>query len=97
MKKSVFKTLMSGVVSGKLKDARVSTNEADFPRLTIEEVHDIMKEEFAKAKNTCDVKAKAAKDKKLGWERSGVENLENEIEWMKQLKIHEVFGVGKKE
>ena len=95
MKKNVFKTLMKGVVSGKLKEARVPTNEADFPRLTVKEVHDIMKEEFAKAKDVCDIKAKKAKDKAKGWEKSGAENIENEINWMKSLKIKECFKIDK--
>ena len=88
MKKNVFKTLMKGVVSGKLKEARVPTNEVDFPRLTVKEVHEIMKEEFAKALDTCDVKAKKAK-KGEDWYKI---DAENQLDWTKALKLKEVFN-----
>ena len=91
-----YKILANAIAAGKFKNLKVTTEDADFPRLTPERIHQIMKEEFKVAKDVHKTKAKEAKDRQKGWERSGVENLENEIEWAKALKIREHLGVKSK-
>ena len=90
---SDYKILAEAIALGKFKHLEVTTEDADYPRLGVDDIKRIMKEEFKAAKETHRVKAKQSKDKAKSWEAAGVENMENEIDWMRALKISEHFGV----
>jgi hypothetical protein len=83
MKKSAFKTIAEVLTFG--NSAEFPTDSLDSRRLSLDEVKSIVKEEFGKAKDAADVKAKEAEK---GW---GDVELEKEVNWMKALQIKEFF------
>ena len=83
-KKSTFRTLAEAIYFNKLKGVPVPLDEVNHRKLTVSEIKKIIMEEFAKAKESQDTKAKEVD----GWEDS---ELEQETEWMKSLNIKEFF------
>lgn len=85
MKKiSQFKAVAETILNGKIKNVSLGTPCLNTKRLSVDEVKKIMQEEFAKAKEVCDTKAKEV-------DYWGDADLENEINWMKALNIKEFF------
>lgn len=89
-KKSAFKVLAEAICTGKLANLELPNERIKHRKMSIDEIKEIMKEEFAKAKEAASVEAE---EKPKGW---GDDALENEIEWIKKLGIKEFFDVGKK-
>jgi len=78
---SNFKTLMTAI--GKKSITEMPTPNLNSRTMSLEEVKELVNEEFEKAKDACDTKAKKADD---GW---GKAELEKELDWMKVLSIKE--------
>jgi hypothetical protein len=80
-----FKTIAEALASGKIKDANLSTESVNHRRLTVDEIKAYLMEEFGKAKEVSDVKAKEVEK---GW---GDAELEKTIDWVKTLQLKEFF------
>lgn len=85
MSKSAYKTVAESIVFNKLKDLELPTARVDHRRLSVDEIKQYIQEEFGKAKEASDVKAKECEH---GW---GDAELEKEINWVKTLKLQEFF------
>lgn len=82
---NAYKTIAASLAAGKLKDVELPTSRVNHRRLTVDEIKDALKEEFAKAQDVSKVKAdESAK----GW---GDAELAKEIEWVKALDLKEFF------
>ena len=86
-KKSTFQTIAEAMVFEKLGNMKLSTNHMNKRKLSIDEIKVLIREGFADAKKSADTKAKEAKE---GW---GNEEVENQIEWGKALKLKEFFSL----
>lgn len=87
MKKSSYKILAEAMTFGGLKEADLKVKVPR--RLSQQELIKIVKEEFEKAKEVEDVEVDSDKD----WSDAEIEKY---IEWIKTLKIQEVFSVKSK-
>lgn len=86
MSKTAYKTIAQSLILERLKDFDLPTERVDHRRLSVDEIKAIVKEEFGKAKEASDVKAKEVEG---GW---GDAEIENEIDWVKKLKLKEFFN-----
>ena len=86
MKKSNFKVLSEAIVFNRLKDAKLPTNNLKVRRVQLDELKDLVKEEFGDVKQACDVKVKELEG---SWGAEDI--LAKELEWMKAIDIKEVF------
>ena len=85
-----FKLFAEALTTGRLKDIDLPTRNLDSRRLTIDEIKNLIKEEFKDAKAVCDVKTK-----EKHW--STDTDLEKHIDWIKALDLTEVFDAKKDE
>jgi len=80
---SNFKKIMEASINGQLNKVAMPTPNLNKRKMSLEEVKALVGEEFEKAKDACDTKAKEVDD---GW---GKAELEKEMNWMKILSIKE--------
>lgn len=82
---STYEKIAKGLASGKFGEVDLPTENIDRRRLTVDEIKTLVHEEFGKAKDVCDVKAK---ELEKGW---GDAEIAKEIEWVKTLDLKEYF------
>jgi hypothetical protein len=82
---SNYKKITESILNGKIQEVEMPTPHLNKRRLSLDEVKQMVAEEFEKAKAVCDIKAKEVED---GW---GKTELEKEINWMKALSLKEFF------
>lgn len=87
-KKSNFRTLAEAVIFERLGNLEISTEHLNVRRMNIEELKDIIREAFGKAKKSADVEAQTPTH---GW---GDAEIENEINWVERLNLKEFFEAG---
>ena len=85
-KKSSFNTLAKGLLMQGLKKVNLPVPNLDVRKLSIDEIKEYLQEAYKKAKKD-KVECKA-KEVPGGW---GDTELENQIDWMKNLNIKEFF------
>lgn len=85
-KVNAFKTMAEAFLFGRLKNFELPTSRVDRRRLTVDEIKNIVEQEFGKAKDANKVKAK---DAPRGW---GDAEIENEVNWIKALNLKEFFN-----
>jgi len=86
-KKSNFKIIMEAIENGKLAEMKLPNDRIKHRKLSVDEIKEIMMEEFKKAKEAASVEAE---EKPRGW---GDDALEKEVEWIKKLGIKEFFDI----
>jgi hypothetical protein len=84
-KKSAYKTIAEAIAFGGLKNFKVSTKSADTRKLTVDEIKQIVKEEFEAAK---DITKTKLEEPPGGW---GDADLEKQIDWVEKLDLKEFF------
>jgi hypothetical protein len=84
--KSRFRILAEAIEFEGLGSVDMSLEHLDKRRLTIDEIKDCIREAFKDAKKVSDVEAQTPTH---GW---GDAEIENEINWVKTLKLKEFFG-----
>ena len=88
--KSRFQILAEAMASADgLGSLKVSNEHLNKRKLTIDEIKELIREGFGKAKDVSDTKAK--EDEK-GW---GNADVENQIDWVDTLKLKEYFDTQK--
>lgn len=89
-KKSNFRIVAEAISSGRLAEVELPNDRIKHRKLSVDEIKEIMIEEFGKAKEVASVEAQ---EKEKGW---GDDALEKEIEWVKKLGLKEFFNIKKK-
>lgn len=82
--------MAEAIAFGKLKGFKMPTNRVNHRKLSVDEIKDIIKEEFGEAKKTSDVEVQ---DRPKGW---GDAEIANEIEWIEALDLKEFFDKKKR-
>lgn len=77
--------LARGILLEGLADIDLPTSRVDKRKISIDEIKNIVLEEFGKAK---DAKSVKVQDQPKGW---GDAELEKEIDWVKKLDLKEFF------
>jgi hypothetical protein len=90
LKMNKYKILAEAIALGRLKHVDVSTSRINARKLTVDEIKEYIVEEFGKAKNAADIKAK---ENEKGW---GDAEIAKEIEWVKALDLCEFFDIKKR-
>ena len=89
-KKSNYKVIAEGIMSGDVGRFKLPTNRVDHRKLTIDEIKEFMIDEFKKVMEAKgDVKPQEFPG---GW---GDAELAHEINWAKALKLQEHFYIDK--
>jgi len=88
MKKSAFKVIAESIHLDRKGKIKMPTSRVEHRRISVDEIKNIVKEEFEDAKKVEDVEAQEG-----GFEDA---ELEKEIEWMKAMNIKEFFIKSKK-
>jgi uncharacterized protein YdaT len=81
--KKAYKNVAKTLFSNKLGEVHLPTDRVDYRSLSKDELKAFMKEEFEKAKDASDTEAE-----EMPW---GDAEVENEIKWVKTLKLKEYF------
>lgn len=83
-KNKTFQTLAKTLFSNKLSEVSMPTDRVDYRHLSKEDLKKYMTEAFKDAKDACEVEAEEG-----FW---GDAEIENELNWVKTLKLKEYFG-----
>ena len=90
-KKSTFRTMAKALIFEKLNGLSFPMRHLDKRKLSIDEIKVVIREAFKDAKDASGVEAQ---ELEKGW---GDAEIENEINWAKQLKLKEFFQPKKAE
>lgn len=83
-KKSTYKAIAEAIASGEIGKAAMPTENLDMKKLSKKQLVSIVKEEFEKAKDVADTKAKESDFHDA--------ELAKEINWVKTLKLEAFFA-----
>lgn len=82
--KSNYKVIAEGIATGKISKVELPTSRVNHRRLTVDEIKEVMSEEFKAARA-------AASEKVQSNKHFGDAELAKEIDWVKALDLKEFF------